>query len=67
MTGLRTIWGISLNKIEEDYGIDFKNHVMTSSKKSIEEKLISVSKDIIKTTQKGKFLIDGIASDLFMI
>ncbi len=67
MTGLRTIWGISLNTIEVDYGVEYKNHVVISSKKKIEEELLAVSKDIIKTTQKGKFLIDGIASDLFMI
>jgi len=67
MTGLRTIWGISLNKVESEFGTKFKNHVLKSSKKNIEEGLLVVSKDIIRTTEKGKFLADGIASELFMI
>ena len=84
MTGLRTIWGISLNKIEKDFGLEYKEHLLKTSEKYTNEKLLVISYDsekplrfsvakshlensIIKTTKKGKFLVDGIASDLFMI
>jgi len=96
MTGLRTIWGISLNKIETDFGLEYKSHLIASAEKFINQELLVISnippapdssrdgseksyKDghfelneasqqkVIKTTQKGKFLVDGIASDLFMI
>ena len=32
MTGLRTIWGISLGKIEADYGVKIKDHLLQNSK-----------------------------------
>lgn len=74
MTGLRTIWGISLNKIETDFGIDYKEHLIASAKKFINQELLIIEDcktkqglSILKPTKKGKFLIDGIASDLFMI
>lgn len=67
MTGLRTIWGISLDTIQTKFGSEFKEHILISSKKSVEQGFLVISKGIIQTTQKGKFLADGIASDLFMI
>ncbi len=67
MTGLRTIWGISLDTIQTKFGSEFKEHILKSSKKSVEQGFLVISKGIIQTTQKGKFLTDGIASDLFMI
>ncbi|MCH7523764.1 MAG: radical SAM family heme chaperone HemW [Bacteroidetes bacterium] len=74
MTGLRTIWGISLNKIETDFGIDYKEHLIASAKKFINQELLIIEDckteqnlNILKPTKKGKFLIDGIASDLFIL
>jgi len=75
MTGLRTIWGISLTKIEKDFGVKFKEHLLTTSKQSINQQLLVVTSsdcdnnciEKLQATQKGKFLIDGIASDLFLI
>ncbi len=68
MTGLRTIWGVSLNKIDED----FKEQLVTSSKKFIDEGLLEIvvtssGVEKLKTTPKGKFLADGLASELFRI
>ncbi len=74
MTGLRTIWGVSLNKIGTDFGIDYKEHLIASSKKFIKQELLIIEDckteqdiSILKPTKKGKFLIDGIASDLFIL
>lgn len=67
MTGLRTIWGVSLVRIEQDFGIDFLNYLKKQSQKFIEDGLLSVTDDILKPTLKGKFLTDGIASDLFYL
>lgn len=75
MTGLRTIWGISLETIEKDFGHEFKKHLLTASKPFINQKLLVVTSsdcdsnctEKLQATQKGKFLIDGIASDLFLI
>ncbi|MGB5360667.1 MAG: radical SAM family heme chaperone HemW [Eudoraea sp.] len=67
MTGLRTIWGISLYKIQTEFGNSYFEYLMRQSDKYIKEKMLSIDGDKISVTKKGKFLCDGIASDLFMI
>ena len=67
MTGLRTIWGVSLERIESEFGARFLDYLMQQSKKFMDDGLLSVEDKILKTTPRGKFLADGIASDLFLI
>ncbi|MBM6500229.1 radical SAM family heme chaperone HemW [Flavobacterium macrobrachii] len=67
MTGLRTIWGISLDKIENEFGTDFLEYLLKQSEKFIADELLYFDEKILKATQKGKFLCDGIASDLFLL
>ncbi|MFI1745218.1 radical SAM family heme chaperone HemW [Thalassobellus sediminis] len=75
MTGLRTIWGVSLTKIESEFEQEFLQHLKASAEKFIKQELLvivnetneSVPLEKLITTQKGKFLVDGIAADLFMI
>ena len=67
MTGLRTIWGVSLDKIRVDFGEKHLIYLENQSKKYINEELLYLEGAILKTTLKGKFLSDGIASDLFKL
>ena len=67
MTGLRTILGISLDDIEKQLGKKFKNYLLDKSKVKIDKKLLVLDKKCLKITSKGRFLSDGIASDLFML
>lgn len=67
MTGLRTIWGISLERIEKEFGTDFLEYLLKQSEKFIADDLLYLDEKILKATQKGKFLCDGIASDLFLL
>jgi oxygen-independent coproporphyrinogen-3 oxidase len=67
MTGLRTIWGVSLKKIEQDFGKSYKKYFLEQSQKHINEDLLYIDDDKALITKKGKFLSDGIASDLFKI
>lgn len=67
MTGLRTIWGVSFAKIEKDYGGNYVKYLNNQSKKFIQQDLLYIDNQILKTTKKGKFLSDGIAADLFML
>jgi oxygen-independent coproporphyrinogen-3 oxidase len=67
MTGLRTIWGVSLVRIEQEFGSDYLNYLKKQSRKFIDDGLLSITDDILKPTLKGKFLTDGIASDLFYL
>ena len=67
MTGLRTIWGVSMDKIDVDFDQNYKVRLLKTAQKYIDEGLLINDDQILKTTQKGKFLADGIASELFMI
>jgi len=67
MTGLRTIWGVSLTRIATEFGPKFKEYALLQADKFIEEHLLFIDGDILKTTKKGMFLADGIAADLFMV
>ena len=67
MTGLRTIWGISLDKIKSEFGSEYKESLEISAEKYIKDGLLFRENQILKTTNKGKFLADGIASDLFIL
>ena len=67
MTGLRTIWGVDLEKVQQDFGRKYYDYLLLQSEKHRSENLLFIEQNKLKTTQKGKFLSDGIASDLFML
>jgi len=67
MTGLRTIWGVSLERIEKEFGLEYLNYLQKQAQKFLNDDLLSIENNILKPTPKGKFLTDGIASDLFYL
>ena len=67
MTGLRTIWGVSLDRIESEFGNDYLAYLQKQAQKFINDDLLFIENKILKPTPKGKFLTDGIASDLFYL
>ncbi|UOB19083.1 radical SAM family heme chaperone HemW [Abyssalbus ytuae] len=67
MTGLRTMWGVSLKKVETEFGKKYKSYLLQQSEKYIKDQLLEKKNHIITATKKGKFLTDGIASDLFLL
>jgi oxygen-independent coproporphyrinogen-3 oxidase len=67
MTGLRTIWGVSLDRIEQEFGNDYLDYLQKQALKFINDDLLFMGNNILKPTKKGKFLTDGIASDLFYL
>ncbi len=103
MTGLRTMWGVSLQKVEKDFGKIYLDYLLQQANKPLKDGLLelvftrndveatkqsleikrSASKNeitsssqkegtprkdkIFRITEKGKFLSDGIASNLFWV
>ena len=67
MTGLRTIWGVSITKIENDFGFHYKKDLIEQSQIHLNNDLLYIDNDKLIVTKKGKFLSDGIASDLFIL
>jgi len=67
MTGLRTIWGISLDKIQTDFGKNYCDYLIQNAKKMLENGFLKIDNQKITITEKGKFLSDGLASQLFFV
>ena len=72
MTGLRTIWGVSFQKVEKEFGAMYLEELKKGAERHIKAGLLEIelrsfSGNVLVITKKGKFLADGIASDLFKI
>ncbi|MDI6033096.1 radical SAM family heme chaperone HemW [Flavobacterium sp. LB2P84] len=67
MTGLRTIWGVSLDRIKTEFGSEYLEYLNKQTQKFLDDDLVFIENNILKPTPKGKFLTDGIASDLFYL
>lgn len=65
MTGLRTIWGVNLKEVKLKFGEEFLSYLNKNSRKYITDKTMELKENALILTEKGKFLADGIASDLF--
>ncbi len=63
LTSLRTIWGVDLNFISDNYGEEYLNHVIKILGKYIENEYIERVDNIIKLTKKGFFISDKVISD----
>lgn len=67
MTSLRTIEGLSLEKVKRDFGKNKYEAIIQSAQRHLHHHHLTVENDCLKTTAEGKFLADGIASDLFVV
>lgn len=72
MTGLRTVFGVSFDKVENEFGKEILDELVKNIKPFIKKGLLEIitetnANKTLVTTTKGKFLADGIASDLFVI
>ena len=67
MTGLRTMWGVSLQIIETEYGPKIKDQLLENATKILKSDFLVIEDQHLKVTTTGKFLSDGIASELFLV
>src|SRR5690606_5552478 len=67
MTGLRTKKGVSLEKIQSEFGKDFSEYLLKQAESALKNELLILENQTLKISKKGKFLSDGIASDLFLV
>jgi len=67
MTRLRTMWGISLDEVEQFFGSEYQEYLLKQAENYIAQELLLLSEGFLTVTEKGKFLSDGIASDLFKL
>jgi oxygen-independent coproporphyrinogen-3 oxidase len=67
MTGLRTKWGVSIDRIAKDFGEKYKDYLQEQAKVHLDEGLLTIDNKVLLVSKKGKFLSDGIAADLFLV
>jgi len=67
MTGLRTIWGVDLDRVASEFGENYLRYLNNHAAKYLTQGLLVLEDGKFLTTKKGKFLADGIASDLFFL
>lgn len=66
LTGLRTIWGINFEKIQQEYQIDLVNEKREILEKMNLEGWLIWKGNTLSLSRKGKLLADSIASALFI-
>ena len=67
MTGLRTSWGVSLEKVNQSFGSYYSKYLEEKVENQIAENRLYWDGDTLKISKSAKFLSDGIASDLFIL
>jgi oxygen-independent coproporphyrinogen-3 oxidase len=67
MTGLRTKKGVSLGKVESEFGKKYSEYLLKQAENLLKNNLLILENETLKISKKGKFLSDGIAADLFLV
>ncbi len=67
ITRIRTMVGIDIEEVAVRFGTDYQKYLLQQAHKYLDEGLLQITKNHLKVTRKGKFLSDGIASDLFRV
>lgn len=67
MTGLRTMWGVSLHEIEQLYGEKYKKEILNNAKKYLEHDTLLLENNQLFLKSENYFLADGISADLFLL
>ncbi len=65
MTGMRTKWGCEIRKLETEFGT-FYSRILPVVEEKLALGFMQNNNGYLVLTEKGKFLADGIASDLFI-
>jgi len=67
VTRMRTMWGIKLSDLQKLFGDNLKNYFFKAAQPYIKERLLIYNEDIIKLSERGIFVSDGIMSDLMYV
>lgn len=67
ITGLRTMWGIDLDKITSAFGKETTSYCLIQARKHLENGYLKAEGNRYTLTRKGIFISDGIMSDLLLV
>ena len=67
MTSLRTISGVNLDYIKQEYGVNYLKYFNNELQKWIKSEHVFIEKEIVYLSKKGKYISDNICADLFKV
>lgn len=67
LTGLRTMWGINLNRLTNRFGEIYHRYCMQNAEKYLNNNLLKIENKTLKFTREGIFISDMIMSELIWI
>jgi oxygen-independent coproporphyrinogen-3 oxidase len=66
MTSLRTMWGLDLQKIENDFGSSYADHFLKMVGRFLKDGFVAESHTVYTLTAAGKLMSDHITRELFI-
>lgn len=67
VTRLRTMEGLSLSRLEQEFGKDLKAYCLKNARLSMEDGNLEIAGDDLRLTRKGIFISDDVMSDLLWV
>ena len=67
ITSIRTCWGMSLSRLRTEYGEELYRYCLRMAKPHLSEGVLEIREGVLKLTQRGIFISDGIMSDLLWV
>lgn len=67
MIGLRTIWGVDLENLNQKFSENILNYFNKEIQNKIEEGILEIENNHLKIPENHWFMADGIAADLFQV
>ena len=67
VTGLRTMWGLSLTQVEADFGRTLLDYCLKMARPHLGAGTLERKDNVLRITEKGVFVSDGIMSDLLWV
>ncbi len=64
LTGMRTMWGVDLLKLEKLFGSFMKEYALRNVQKYVDQGFATNQDNVLKLARNGIFISDGIMSDM---
>ena len=59
ITSLRTMWGLSLNRLEEEFGTEFKQYCLGNAQTYLDSGKLEIRDNTLFLSKEGIFISDG--------
>lgn len=67
ITTIRTMWGMQLDVLKEQFGTKLYNYCLRIAQPHLSQGTLELSNGVLKLTEKGVFISDGIMSDMLWV